>query len=63
MEIVTVRKRKDELDYARGIGMLLVVFAHLYTRNDSVILRFIGSFDMPLFFLFQGFYLGLTATC
>lgn len=43
--------RKKELDMARGIGMFLVVFAHIYSKQNSLINTFIGTFDMPLFFL------------
>ena len=46
--------RKKELDMARGIGMFLVVFAHIYSKQNSLINTFIGTFDMPLFFFLSG---------
>lgn len=42
------------LDYARSIGLFLVVFAHLYTTESKEAL-YIYAFHMPLFFLISGY--------
>ena len=58
MENLT-KKRLNYLDYAKGIGILLVVLGHIY--NNSVKL-WIYSFHMPLFFIISG-YLYLLDFC
>lgn len=45
-------KRIDVLDVAKGIGILLVVYAHVNYNPDSLVL--IYSFHMPLFFFLSG---------
>lgn len=45
-------KRYDYLDIAKGIGILLVVWAHILL--DGVSHRVIYAFHMPLFFLISG---------
>lgn len=54
-------KRLDYLDVAKGIGILLVVLAHIYGFNDSInrglIVVWIYSFHMPLFFIIAGMLL------
>lgn len=46
-------KRKDYLDIAKGIGIILVVMAHAMTRL-SYLWVVINSFHMPLFFIISG---------
>lgn len=46
-------KRITEIDIAKGIGILLVVFAHV--NYTSPLLEYIYSFHMPLFFVLSGF--------
>ncbi len=46
------------LDYAKGIGILLVILGHIYGNNNDInrkiISVFIYSFHMPLFFIISG---------
>lgn len=55
------KKHYRELDIAKGIGIILVVFGHSITQYNnqvsgiwSVIYNFIYSFHMPFFFLISG---------
>lgn len=54
-------KRLDYLDYAKGIGILLVVLAHIYCFNPDInrelLVIWIYSFHMPLFFIISGMLL------
>lgn len=52
-ENVLAGKRLSYLDILRGIGIILVVFAHIYI-NNHVVYDWIYSFHMPLFFLAAG---------
>ena len=50
------------VDYAKAIGIFLVVFAHCvyeYSDGMAVLCHFIYSFHMPLFFVISGFLLSL----
>src|SRR5688500_482902 len=56
--ILTMSKRIEYLDIAKGIGILLVVLGH----NDFEVIslfvqRLIYSFHMPLFFFLSGYFL------
>lgn len=61
-------KRIVELDYAKGIGIFLVVFRHMMIlQNDySAVEKFlavcINSFTMPLFLIISGIVTGIRAT-
>ncbi|TDL51871.1 hypothetical protein E2R60_19895 [Paenibacillus dendritiformis] len=50
-----MNKRIDYLDTAKGIGILLVVFGHALTVEDSAIKVYLYSFHLPLFFFISGF--------
>ena len=55
------QSRAPEIDIAKGIGMLLVVFGHLSNRRQ--VLRILTySFHMPLFFIISGFLLDMKKT-
>lgn len=47
------KKRLDWIDVARGIGIILVVFCHIYFDYTRT---YIYSFLMPLFFFISGFF-------
>lgn len=49
-----VKNRIDWADISKGIGILLVVFAHL--QIPGVVLKFVFSFHMPLFVLISGYF-------
>jgi acyltransferase len=49
---MSISKRIDFIDIAKGFGIILVVFGHTYRGNDLNL--FIYSFHMPLFFFFSG---------
>ena len=46
------RKRIDWVDYARGVGIILMVFGH--SGFPIQVQKFIWSFHMPLFFFLSG---------
>lgn len=45
-------KRSNLIDVVKGIGIILVVFAHVYYEKNALVV--IYSFHMPLFFLISG---------
>lgn len=50
---MTAKKRIDYLDCVKGIGIALVVLQHIGFQSD-ILLKYIHSFHMPLFFLTAG---------
>ncbi len=50
------RKRLDFIDYAKAIGIILVVIGHINVYNSSC-KAWIYAFHMPLFFLLSGLLL------
>lgn len=62
--IVKGKKHLDYVDYAKGIGILLVVLGHTNLIIDGkdkagdFLIHFIYSFHMPLFFVITGLLLG-----
>ncbi len=52
---VSVRKREQAFDIAKGIGMLAVILGHMSIPDKLG--DFIFSFHMPLFFLINGYFL------
>lgn len=58
--IVISKKRYDHIDYMKALGILLVVFGHMFRLSESgsvvydTIVRNIYSFHMPLFFMISG---------
>lgn len=58
--IIAKNKRIDWIDTAKGIGIILVVFAHtkFFEEIDTSALNFLAyqiySFHMPLFFIISG---------
>lgn len=46
--------RIDYVDVAKGLGLIIVVFGHLYTYGGGIS-RIIFSFHMPLFFILSGY--------
>lgn len=46
-------KRIEYLDYAKGIGIILVVLGHILIKGNIKI--YIYSFHMPLFFIISGY--------
>ena len=57
-DIVGRSGRNDLVDVAKGIGMIFVIAGHnpLLMHQASVLMPFIYSFHMPLFFLLSGIY-------
>lgn len=51
--------RLDYIDYAKGIGILIIIWGHLY---ESPAKEFTGSFKVPLFFALSGVLIGLKMT-
>lgn len=47
------KKRLDYLDSARGFALLGVIIGHIY-KSDNVLIRWIYSFHVPLFFIISG---------
>lgn len=48
-----MRKREVWVDYAKAIGILLIVFGHL--PNSEFVSSFIWTFHVPLFFFISGY--------
>ena len=48
-----MQERLSWVDTAKGLGIILVVFAHIYMGEAGY--KFINSFHMPLFFFLSGF--------
>lgn len=53
MQPSLARERLDWVDAAKGLGIILVVVAHVWTRGP--VRDFIYAFHMPLFFLLSGY--------
>jgi fucose 4-O-acetylase-like acetyltransferase len=54
MHIVHVwqeKERNTTIDFAKGVGILLMLYMHIFPECD-----WIGSFHMPLFFIFSGVF-------
>lgn len=56
-ELMVKSERKEYIDVARGIAMILVVVGHLGMNNSLT--QFIYSFHMPLFFFITGMTMAL----
>lgn len=50
------RYHYDEIDIAKGIGILLVVIGHSI-NSDSILQTYIYMFHMPLFFIMSGLFI------
>lgn len=50
------KKRIEWVDMAKGYGMLLVIFAHVFEKEYAVH-WYIYTFHMPLFFMLSGYFL------
>lgn len=55
-------KRKKCLDYAKGLGIILVIFAHCiqYFQTMGAVNKFVCSFHVPIFFVAAGFLAWVT---
>lgn len=51
---MTETKRRKGLDYAKGIGIILLIFTHCFSGYDNPLKNWITSFNMPLFFIICG---------
>jgi len=55
-------ERRKDLDFAKGVGIMLMVLGHCYSAgNGTYILRWLYSFHMPLFFIIPGIVSGISA--
>lgn len=48
--MIEEKGRTKELDFAKGLGILLIMLGHSMTLMDNPLNTFILSFHMPLFF-------------
>jgi fucose 4-O-acetylase-like acetyltransferase len=48
------KERVNWIDYAKGIGIILVVIGHGWVSDTSMLSIWIYSFHMPLFFIISG---------
>ena len=52
------KTRLEYLDAAKGLGILLVILGHIYAWNPNInrkiLVTWIYSFHMPLFFIVSG---------
>lgn len=54
-------ERRKDLDFAKGIGIILMVLGHCYSAgNGEHILCWLYSFHMPLFFIIPGMSMAFT---
>ena len=51
------KKRIEEIDVAKGLGILLVIVGHMDGLSSDVWKQFAASFHMPLFFFLSGLLL------
>ena len=49
-----MKERIVYYDIAKGIGIFLVVYTHIYVNTDSRLNEIIYAFYMPLFFVVSG---------
>lgn len=54
-----MNNRRDDIDYARGIAMLLIVIGHTPDLN-SIVVKVLYSFHVPLFFIITGMLIAYT---
>ena len=52
--MIEEKGRTKEIDFAKGLGILLVMLGHSITLMDNPLNTFILSFHMPLFFFVSG---------
>lgn len=58
------KQRVAFLDYAKAIGIILVVLGHVINTQGNIlpsgkiVLQYIYSFHMPLFFIISGIIIG-----
>lgn len=48
-------KRLEYIDFLKAVGILAVIWGHIYTRNDAIY-QFVYSFHVPLFFVLSGVF-------
>ena len=48
--MIEEQERKKEIDFAKGLGILIVMLGHSITLMDNPLNTLILSFHMPLFF-------------
>ena len=49
-------ERRKDLDFAKGIGIILMVLGHCYSAGNGELIRtWFYSFHMPLFMLVSGY--------
>lgn len=53
MGAISKETRIDEIDIAKGLGIILVILGHLFPADSDIVSR-IYSFHMPLFFILAG---------
>lgn len=55
-----MNKRLEYIDIVKGIGIFLMVLGHSYSEdNASLIIKWLYSFHMPLFFIVSGVLYGI----
>jgi acyltransferase len=52
-----VKKRLNDIDIAKGIGILLIVLGH--TTHNEAFKKYIYFFHLPLFFILSGFFFNI----
>lgn len=53
--IAQLKERLNYLDCAKGLAIILVILGHV-DQGDNPLCDWLGSFHLPLFLLFLGFY-------
>ena len=55
MNRITIPNRINWIDWAKVIAISFVVFGHIPMNSESLPLRYITNFHMPLFFFISGY--------
>jgi acyltransferase len=48
-------KREEWIDNLKGLGIIIIVFGHSCYSSDSMVIKYIYTFHVPLFFFISGY--------
>lgn len=55
MGLNIMSERRNDIDFAKGIGIVLMMLGHSYSSgNGEIVIQWLYSFHMPLFFIVSG---------
>jgi len=50
-----MKKHEEWIDNLKGLGIIIIVFGHSCYPSDSILIRYVFTFHVPLFFFISGF--------